>query len=40
MEAMRESAKKQGISESGMFGGLFFDEVKIKEGFLTLFHGS
>ena len=34
MEAMRESAKKQGISESGKFGGLFFDEVKIKEGLL------
>ncbi len=31
---MRESAKKQGISESGKFGGLFFDEVKIKEGLL------
>ena len=32
LDAMRESFKKQGVSESGKFGGLFFDEVKIKEG--------
>jgi hypothetical protein len=31
---MRESFTKQGISEVGKFGGLFFYEVKIKEGWL------
>jgi hypothetical protein len=31
---MRESFTKQGISEVGKFSGLFFDEVKIKEGLL------
>ena len=34
LDAMRESFAKQGVSEVGKFGGLFFDEVKIKEGLL------
>lgn len=34
LDAMRESFAKQDVSEVGKFGGLFFDEVKIKEGLL------
>lgn len=34
LDAMRSNFAKQNISEVGKFGGLFFDEVKIKEGLL------
>ncbi len=34
LDAMRNNFKEQGFSDVGKLGGLFFDEVKIKEGLL------
>jgi hypothetical protein len=34
LDAMRNNFKEQGFSNVGKLGGLFFDEVKIKEGLL------